>query len=493
MNITPKRTLSRRRSYRSSLIAMLLFFAAPHWLTFSQLLAQQPPKPEMQMQHQHTHAGAQISEIELPRLGRGQQNAKETLFTLENALQAAHENNPTYRQAEVGVKAARFRAQQAGLYPNPIVGYAGDEIRGGEIHGGKQGFFVEQTIVTAGKLSRSRIVAEKDIKIAEIAAEQQQLRVETAIKATFYRVLAAQELRDSRADLAKIANEVAETEQHLQNTGQADESEVLAAQLDSHRKKLSVRMEEFSVREAWRTLAAVMGKPDLPQQTVVGDLEHGWPSFDGEEVVTAILANSPEISAASVAAERADAEIANASSAKSPDIRVRAGLEYNHELLNNLPLATGWEGTAEIGLQIPIFNRNQGNIAAAGAEKLSAEAEKQRISLSLQTRAAMAIERFANARIMAEQYRDDILPLAKKAYVLMSDRHGEMLAALPRVLESKQKLFELQREYIGALAELWESGLALQGYLPAGGLDAPRPNGDLNMTPLSYPVNVPSH
>jgi len=74
---------------------------------------------------------------------------------------------------------------------------------------------------------------------------------------------------------------------------------------------------------------------------------------------------------------------------------------------------------------------------------------------------------------MAEQYRDNILPLAKKSYSLMSDRYAEMLASSPRVLESKRKLFELQSEYIGALEGVWTTGLALQGYLLTDGLEVP--------------------
>ncbi len=204
--------------------------------------AQDPSRPGTQMQHQHSHGASQSIEVEFPRLGRDQVNAKDSLFSLESALQTARENNPTLRQAEAGVKAAQSRAHQAGLYPNPIVGYSGDEIRGGEIHGGKQGFFVEQTIVTAGKLLHARDVMNKDTKLAEIEAEEQKVRVETAVKMAFYRVLAAQEMADSRADLARIAEQIVESQRRLQNTGQANESEVLEAEVDAQRMKVSARM-----------------------------------------------------------------------------------------------------------------------------------------------------------------------------------------------------------------------------------------------------------
>src|SRR5258708_36665646 len=134
--------------------------------------------------------------------------------------------------------------------------------------------------------------------------------VETGVRMGFYRVLAAREMADSRADLARIAEQMVETEQRLQNTGQADESEVLAAQIDAQRAKLSARMKENTLREEWRSLAAVVGQPDLPLQTVSGDLEHGWPALDELQAVDDLATKSPAVRIASAAAEDGKAELA---------------------------------------------------------------------------------------------------------------------------------------------------------------------------------------
>ena len=92
---------------------------------------------------------------------------------------------------------------------------------------------------------------------------------------------------------------------------------------------------------------------------------------------------------------------------------------------------------------------------------------------------------------MAEQYRDDILPLAKKSYSLASDRYGEMLAASPRVLDAKRKLYELQSEYISALESVWTTGLALQGYLLTDGLEAPSQPGEMDRAIRETNVPMP--
>jgi outer membrane protein TolC len=66
----------------------------------------------------------------------------------------ASEHNPTLLQASANIEAAQGRALQAGLYPNPTVGYAGERIGAAGTAGEMQGFFIDQTIVTAGKYPR---------------------------------------------------------------------------------------------------------------------------------------------------------------------------------------------------------------------------------------------------------------------------------------------------------------------------------------------------
>jgi cobalt-zinc-cadmium efflux system outer membrane protein len=148
--------------------------------------------------------------------------------------------------------------------------------------------------------------------------------------------------------------------------------------------------------------------------------------------------------------------------------------------LGSVPFAKGWEGIAEASVELPIFNRSQGNIGAARADLDRSEQEKIRVALTLRERAATVVDEYANAKLMAVEYRDEILPHAKKAYSLLVDKYGQMLASYPRVLESQRKLYELQIEYIAALEGVWTNGLALQGYLLTDGLEAPSRPGEVD-------------
>jgi len=448
---------------------------------------------EMKMPAQEQGHPMQMAAVrpEYPRMGRAQEIAKGALFTLEQAEKIAGEANPTLWQAEAEIRASKARMQQSGLYPNPTVAYTGDEIRGGSVGGGKQGFFVQQTMVMGGKLALSREVFRKDVELAEIEAEEQKMRVQSAVKMAFLRVLAAQELLDARRDMAAIAQDSTETQRRLMNTGQADETEVLEAEVEAQRMRMGARMQENTLREEWRSLAAVIGQPGLPLATVAGDLEKGWPEVNEEEAVEAIAKESPAVRIADVAEARAQNVFTRARREAIPDVQVRGGMEYNHDLLGSVPFAKGWEGIAEVAVEIPLFNRNQGNVTAARADIERAVEEKKRISLTLRERAASAVDQYANARLMASEYREEMLPRAKKAYGLMVGKYGQMLASYPRVLDAQRKLYELQIEYIAALESVWTNGIALQGYLLTDGLEAPARPGEVDRPVRETNVPMP--
>src|SRR5260370_4091677 len=272
--------------------------------------------------------------------------------------------------------------------------------------------------------------------------------------------------------------------------GKADEPEVLQSEVEAQRMRMAARMQEYSFREEWRSLAAVIGQPGTPLATVAGDLEKGWPELNEEQAVEAIANESPALRIAETTTLRAQAILAAAKRQPIPDLQVRAGMEYNNELLGSVPFAKGWEGIAEVGVQLPIFNRNQGEIAVARAEMDRAALEKQRITLTLRERAASAVDQYANARLMAIEYRDEMLPRAKKAYSLMVEKYGNMLAAYPRVLDSQRKLYELQAEYITALESVWTNGIALQGYRLTDALEVPARPGEVEL-PIRE-TNIPA-
>jgi outer membrane protein, heavy metal efflux system len=391
---------------------------------------------------------------------------------LEDLEQIALANNPTVAQVQANLRAAMGFTKQAGLYPNPTVGYYGDEIRGGYIGGGKQGGFISQTIVMGGKLGAARRVAELETNEIQTTAQIQRLRIQNNVRALFYQVLAAQRLVEVRQNLAKLAADATQTSLQLGNVGQADRPDILQAELEEQQAMVSVKIAQHSIEASWRMLAAVVGRPDLPVVTLEGDLET-IPDLNYEESIATTLRESPELKLAEQAVERAEASLVQEKKVPIPDLQVTGILVQSFEPLDTTGRPTGVQAGAQIGIQLPFFNRNQGNIAAARGEIDSAKQELARLRLQLQRELASMFRNYDSARVTAEQYKTELLPRAEQAYRLYQANYQKMSAAYPQVLISQRTLFQLEADYIQALENAWQSSLAIRGFGLMDGLSEP--------------------
>ncbi len=395
-------------------------------------------------------------------------------YTLDQLQQLAIDHNPTLKQAQAEIRVAEARKRQIGLYPNPTVGYIGEQISGGSQRGGEQGGFIQQDIVLGGKLAAAQRVSEQDRLQAEAERGEQWLRVQNAVAMAYYQSLGAQETVAIRERLVKLAQDASATARQLFNVGQADEPDVLQAQVEGSQEEVALVSSQQRQQSLWRSLAAVIGQPTLPLGNLAGSLEE-LPDVDTQRWLDNILQNSPAVKIARLSLARAQAELDRAKREPIPDLQLRAGVQQNRELVESTGKPVGLQGFAEVGVRIPIFNRNQGNVQAARASIERADLEQQRVQLLLRERSSSVFQTYLTAKAAVERYRSQMIPQAEKAYSLYLARYRSMAAAYPQVLVSQRTLFQLQTDYITSLENLWVSIVALKGFLLTDGLEAPTP------------------
>lgn len=397
-------------------------------------------------------------------------------LTLAELERMALERNPTIGQAKAAVDAAAGRVKQAGLYPNPVISAIGEEmsygpiIRGGEIGGG-----VEQRIVTAGKLGLSRKVAEQSRLETEEAAKAQRQRVLNAVRSLYYQALGEQYIVQVRTRLVRLAGEAVRISKELVNVGQADQPDQLAADVESKRIELELIDARERQDRTWRQLAAIVNNLELKPVPLVGDLE-AIPRLEIEQALASIYGESPELRAATIDVNRAELELKRARKEKIPDLIVSGGVRYNRELLevangSTIRRPVGPEGFFNIGVEIPIFNRNQGNVAVAKAGVERARLDVDRTKLALRSRLAEVYRSYRTSMTRADLYKKEMLPKAQKAYELYLNSFRQMAAAYPQVLISQRSLFQLQDDYVNSLVNAWQRSVEIQGLLLSGGIE----------------------
>ena len=127
----------------------------------------------------------------------------------------------------------------------------------------------------------------------------------------------------------------------------------------------------------------------------------------------------------------------------------------------------------QVGVPLMIYDRNQGNIMRAQAELMAAQQNVQRVELLLQDQLAEAFREFEVARDQVAQYRQGILPDAKKSLELTRAGYQQSEFGYLELLTAQQTYSRTTLAYIARLRELWLSAVQIDGMLLSGGLQAP--------------------
>jgi outer membrane protein, heavy metal efflux system len=442
-------------------------------------------KEKSEMQHMHHHGQIPTVKPVFPRLGKGQEQIVGTKYTLDQLERMALTGNPTLGEAEAEVRSAEGRRLQVGLYPNPRIGFEGEELRGGSYGGGEQGFYITQPLITGGKLRLNRRIVDQEIQIARQEAVAQRYRILNAVRTAYVHVLAAQEMVATDKDLVEIAKNTLKVAQQLHNIGQADDTEVLQAEIEDQQAEIGVITDENSLRRLWAGLLAVVANPELSMGGVTGSLDTELPELGEEQLLDPILKDSPAVKIAQANVARSEAAVSRARVETIPNLEFKGGLQQNSEAIGPTVGKVGLQGFAEIGVELHIFDRNQGSVQAARADVERARHELQRVSLSLRDRTSNIYRDYQNAKVVADRYVTEILPRARTAYGLMVQRYGLTLASYTQVLNLQRTLFRLETDYITALETLKTNAVILQGFLLSGGLDLPSATAGGDVPPMT--------
>lgn len=385
--------------------------------------------------------------------------------TLGELEQLALTSNPTHAQAERRVSALRGKYVQSGLYPNPVIGYSGEEM-GDDGRAGLQGGFIGQEVVTAGKLRLNRAVVSHEIARAMQELEIQRRRIINDVRAAAYRVMVATRTVRLQEELSRISDADTKAAEQLFRAREVSRVDVLQARIEANATRLKLENARNDYRSAWRRLTAVIGIPDMEPAELEDRLEDQPPAMTWEGSVSRLLAHSPEMARAHAEVERARCAVSRALAGRVPNIDLEAAALYNHGPED--PVAS-----VRFAVPLQLYDRNQGNIHEAHAELAAARKEVRRVELALQDRLSEAFRRYQNARQQVRQYRDKILPDAGEALEMVQQGYSQGEFGYLELLTTQRTYFQSQLDYVASLQTLWESRVQVEGLLLTGALDRP--------------------
>jgi cobalt-zinc-cadmium efflux system outer membrane protein len=380
-------------------------------------------------------------------------------LSLADLQQIALRTNPMIRQAHQDIQAARGLALQAGLYPNPSIGYEATTVGQGGNAGdgtrtpGQQGGFVEQQVITMGKLTLARNAARRDVEIAEQKLKAVETDVLTQVRINYFAVLSARENYRVTKGLTDLTDELFNVLLLQLFIGDVAAYEPMQIRVLAMQSRGLLVQSQNRYIAAWKQLAASLGVPTMPLTALEGQIDMPVPRLDYDRVLAYVLANHSDVVSAALAVEKARVQTRLAEVQPYPDFTIHAAFQKDY---TTPPF--GQVTNISVGFPVPFWNRNQGNIQNARAMWQRALLEQARVNNDLTAKVAEAFQRYNNNRTLLEMYKKEMLPHQVQAFRAAVARHaaaGAKDVSYNDIVTVQQALAGLINNYLMALNDQW--------------------------------------
>ena len=369
-------------------------------------------------------------------------------------FQQAQALAPRLAESQANIRAAEGRALQAGLRPNPMAGFEVENLGVKEDAGGynevQMTLSIGQPIELGGK--RSARIAAGQAGVTAATARNRQIVVDYGYElATVYAAAEAAQARVAlREEAVAAAQEDVRAARALVDAGREADLRAVQAEAASTTAQADLEAVRADAQTAFARLSSLAGSssPYTGVAESLLPLAADLPAPPGEPPVAspAVLAAESEREAA---LRRIDVERTRAVPDVTPSLGVRR--------------LTGSDETvfvAGVSVTLRLFDRNQGNIAAAMAELEGADARLTAARLEALNgwRSAVALARAADARVsastQAEMASDEAYRLARVGYDAGRTPLVEVLLARRSLTLAQAATLEARLARIRAEAEL---------------------------------------
>ncbi len=289
------------------------------------------------------------------------------ILALDDVTRIALANSPRLARAEAKVEQARGQVTQAGLYPNPRYDGGNPQQLGGSQTLYNTG--ITQPVVTGGKIPLDVAIARRALIQAEYRLAAATLRNVDRRAAAILRLAWRRKSRLAILEnLRVISQKSLDISKQLLAGEERPETDVLLLRVQLSRIEVNEANMRTLVEAGRRSLASAIGVPDLQIARASGDLAMSLPEFQEEEAQDRLLVVNSALLAARTEVARNQIRLRRAEVAWIPDVECQGGYQWTVMPTRNQVIV----GTY---FDVPLWNRNQGNILASSAKVRGSEAQ----------------------------------------------------------------------------------------------------------------------
>ena len=311
-------------------------------------------------------------------------------------------------------------------------------------------------IEIGGQRGRRIALARQELTVAEVDVAAVTRVLRRQVRDDFFGLLAADQGAQLARNLVDIAGRLRDVAQARFEEGAAPRVEVLAADLALGRAEADLDLVVAERAVAQAMLNEVLDRPPAQAVTLAGDLADAAATPTLETAVGMARAANPDLLAVerTIALEERRADLLRAERVPTPVLQFGG--------VFNAPGEFDAGAQAGVSIGLPIFSRNQGEIAASQATAGQLQLQREALRRVIENEVFAADARVQAGRQRVATYRDRLVPAATTLQALAEEGYRLGRSPVLAVLEAQRSLRDVRREYLQALLALQQAIAGLE-------------------------------
>jgi outer membrane protein, heavy metal efflux system len=376
--------------------------------------------------------------------------AQAVRLSLDDAVALFLRNNLDLVISKYGIDYARGQQITARLFPNPVasIGTLASFTQGNTISNSGQLFTqVQQLFETAGKRGYRIESAGFGAQSAEAAFEDAVRQLGFTVKDAYYRIQLAQRRLILAEENRDRFSRILEVNTIRFKKGYIAEIDLISIRLqfiDFQSQVIQSLQEAETARADLRQLLRLSPAVMVELTT---DLDYKRLDPDIARLRTVALDARPDVRAKRLTYSQREADLKLARAYRYPDVTVGAGYAIQGAQGPDNP----GQAALNLGVPLPLFNRNQGGIMQAEVAVQSAEADLNRTLNQVENQVDIAYRNLIQSRRLVEAFLGGVLDDARSTLTIVERAYERGGATILDLLDAARTSRTIQQNFIEAL------------------------------------------
>jgi cobalt-zinc-cadmium efflux system outer membrane protein len=398
------------------------------------------------------------------------------MLTLDESLRLFRAHGLDLLLADAAVASAKANSLTAAAIPNPSLtgaylyapGYVAPPgcptcTAGGVTVGLSDGAAFFDTVW--GKRKLRRAVADAALRAAKMSRADAQRTLEFQLKQQYIQAVLARDLLDFTHEVQAAATQVLELNQVRYRAGAISEADVAKVETAKLEADADADRAEQDLGTAKANLAFLLGvRGEVPEFKIEQDLPRfavpaSLAAATRDHLLRGAYENRPDLKAAALNTQSAEAAIHSARHLVLPDIQLQVQFfaqGFESQAINPPSLSFG------VALPLPFLYQYQGEVTQAEAQRRAATIGLAKLEAQVAADVETGFRAYAGTRRRVERMEGGLLAAARRARDLAQIQYQKGAASLLEFLDAQRTFISINVEYLRDLADFWTAVFQLE-------------------------------